>query len=121
MQEILSRLSEQTFDILIFGNNCILSEPVENWPIVEYLISFYSTGFPLHKAIAYWELRKPFLINDLKMQYNLQDRRTVYRVDFFSISLVTPPHSSVDVAIPSHCCPEPCLRGERSSRRGQRH
>lgn len=84
MQEILARLPENMFDILIFGNDCILYEPVENWPIVECLISFYSDGFPLHKAIEYSELRKPYLINDLKMQYNLQDRRTVYRVcDYF--------------------------------------
>lgn len=97
MQEILSRLSEQVYDILIFGNECILYEPVENWPIVDYLISFYSDGFPLHKAIEYWELRKPFLINDLKMQYNLQDRRKVYQVQFSFLNLLFPSSDAINL------------------------
>ena len=38
-------------------------------------------GFPLDKAIAYAELRKPFLINDLEKQKSvLMDRRQVYQV-----------------------------------------
>lgn len=44
----------------------ILEDPIESWPIVETLISFFSDGFPLNKAIAYADLRKPFVINDLK-------------------------------------------------------
>lgn len=44
----------------------ILEDPIEVWPIVECFISFYSDGFPLNKAISYSELRKPFMINDLK-------------------------------------------------------
>ena len=31
----------------------ILEDPIESWPIVETLISFFSEGFPLNKAIAY--------------------------------------------------------------------
>ncbi|XP_030787124.1 inositol hexakisphosphate and diphosphoinositol-pentakisphosphate kinase 1 isoform X7 [Rhinopithecus roxellana] len=37
-------------------------------------------GFPLDKAVAYSKLRNPFLINDLAMQYYIQDRREVYRI-----------------------------------------
>lgn len=44
----------------------ILEDPIESWPIVETLISFFSEGFPLNKAIAYEDLRKPFVINDLR-------------------------------------------------------
>lgn len=46
----------------------------------EFLISFFSDGFPLDKAIAYHKLRKPFSINDLPMQKILWDRRICLRI-----------------------------------------
>ncbi|XP_078252538.1 inositol hexakisphosphate and diphosphoinositol-pentakisphosphate kinase 2 isoform X5 [Rhinoraja longicauda] len=36
--------------------------------------------FLLDKAVAYEKLRNPFVINDLNMQYDIQDRREVYRI-----------------------------------------
>ena len=78
MQEILGRLPAQVFKIVVFDEKTILEEPVERWPICECLIAFHSKGFPLGKAIDYATLRKPFVVNDLKRQYALQDRRSVY-------------------------------------------
>ena len=46
----------------------------------DFLISFFSDGFPLDKAIAYYDLRKPFTINDLHMQKILWDRRICLRM-----------------------------------------
>lgn len=40
------------------------------------LLPFSIPGFPLDKAVAYSKLRNPFLINDLAMQYYIQDRYT---------------------------------------------
>jgi len=104
MTQILERLCKfEYITVVIMGEDIILNEPVENWPPCDCLISFHSkgkslryasaylrsgqgsfhsffpsfshiSGFPLDKAVAYAKLCKPFLINDLDMQYYIQDR-----------------------------------------------
>ncbi|XP_063710465.1 inositol hexakisphosphate and diphosphoinositol-pentakisphosphate kinase 2-like isoform X3 [Symsagittifera roscoffensis] len=81
MKQILTRL--KVFDylnIVIFQEDVILNEPVDKWPVVDCLISFFSTDFPLDKAIEYVKLRQPFCLNDLTMQKVLFDRREVYKI-----------------------------------------
>nr|XP_033336723.1 inositol hexakisphosphate and diphosphoinositol-pentakisphosphate kinase isoform X20 [Megalopta genalis] len=86
MKEILTRLEEfEYIKIVVFPEEVILKEFVEDWPIVDCLISFHSKGFPLDKAINYANLRSPFIINNLPMQYDIQvkvgyDRRRVYAI-----------------------------------------
>lgn len=81
MKEILTRLQEfEYIRIVVFAEDYILNEPVERWPIVDCLISFHSKGFPLEKAVNYSQLRKPFVINNLHMQFDIQDRRKVYSI-----------------------------------------
>jgi len=45
---------------------------VEEWPLCDCFVAFHSNGFPLDKAIEYTRLRKPFVINNLEMQYDIQ-------------------------------------------------
>ncbi|MCP9260070.1 Inositol hexakisphosphate and diphosphoinositol-pentakisphosphate kinase [Dirofilaria immitis] len=82
MQEIMAKIVEYYADWLefvVFPEEVILNEPVERWPLCDCLISFHATDFPLHKAIEYERLRHPYIINDLYRQYDLLDRRKVFR------------------------------------------
>ncbi|XP_026123837.1 inositol hexakisphosphate and diphosphoinositol-pentakisphosphate kinase 2 isoform X6 [Carassius auratus] len=81
MTQILERLCKfEYITVVIFPEDVVLNEPVEKWPLCDCLISFHSKGFPLDKAASYVKLRNPLLINDLNMQYYIQDRREVYRI-----------------------------------------
>ncbi|XP_013386864.1 inositol hexakisphosphate and diphosphoinositol-pentakisphosphate kinase 2 isoform X1 [Lingula anatina] len=105
MREIIERLKRfEYIEILIFDEQVILNEPVENWPLCDCLISFYSSGFPLDKAVAYEKLRKPFVSNDLSMQYDIQDRRAVH--ELLSIEGIPQPRYAVldrDCGDPKKC------------------
>ncbi|XP_049904425.1 inositol hexakisphosphate and diphosphoinositol-pentakisphosphate kinase 2 isoform X15 [Epinephelus moara] len=81
MTQILERLCKfEYITVVIFPEDVILNEPVDKWPLCDCLISFHSKGFPLDKAVSYAKLRNPLLLNDLNMQYYIQDRREVYRI-----------------------------------------
>uniref|UniRef100_A0A665VTQ4 Inositol hexakisphosphate and diphosphoinositol-pentakisphosphate kinase n=1 Tax=Echeneis naucrates TaxID=173247 RepID=A0A665VTQ4_ECHNA len=81
MTQILERLCRfEYITVVIFPEDVILNEPVDKWPLCDCLISFHSKGFPLDKAVSYAKVRNPLLINDLNMQYYIQDRREVYRI-----------------------------------------
>lgn len=63
--------------VIVFGDACIMDAPVEDWPLCDCLVAFYSTGFPSDKAEAYVKLRRPYALNNLEMQDVLHDRRRV--------------------------------------------
>jgi len=96
MQAILRRLeSSNDFDIIIFPEADILTKPAEEWPIVECLIAFASTGFPLEKCREYCRLQNPRCINDIDAQAILCSRVEVYRT-LEEANVPCPDHVIVD-------------------------
>lgn len=45
---------------------------MDRWPLCDCFVAFHSRGFPLEKAIEYTRLRRPFIINNLEMQFDIQ-------------------------------------------------
>jgi len=86
MTELLERMKAfragglLEFQVVIFDEEAILHEPIEDWPLCDALIAFYSKGFPLAKAQQYAKLRLPLVFNDLEKQELLFDRRRVYQI-----------------------------------------
>ena len=102
MQEVLRRLEEfNDFEIIIFGNDVILHKPIEQWPNVEVLITFFSGKFPMEKAIQYINLRRPLLVNNLECSKILFDRKLTYKK-----------LEEVGVAVPSYAIIERDHNGE---------
>ncbi|KAL7419835.1 inositol hexakisphosphate and diphosphoinositol-pentakisphosphate kinase [Cryptotrichosporon argae] len=101
MREILTRLVEIEqggVDVKIFGDVVILEEDISHWPPVDVLISFFSTDFPLPKALAYTQIPNrlpPISINSLAMQSLLWDRRLVLAI-LDHIGVPTPRRAEVN-------------------------
>ncbi|CEF63679.1 Inositol hexakisphosphate and diphosphoinositol-pentakisphosphate kinase [Strongyloides ratti] len=82
MKAIMAKMLQyygKWIEFIIFPEEVILNETVEKWPLCDCLISFHSMDFPLSKAMEYEKLRRPYVINDLHRQFDLLDRRKVFR------------------------------------------
>jgi hypothetical protein len=95
MVAILQRFDANLFEIIILGDDVLLNQPIEKWPVVDTLMSWYSAGFPLEKALAYVRLRQPFCVNNLASEHTLRDRRKFYAV-LESAGISTPHHVVVN-------------------------
>ncbi|KAJ1660535.1 inositol hexakisphosphate and diphosphoinositol-pentakisphosphate kinase [Dispira simplex] len=95
MGSLIERLLQyDIFDVVVFGDKVILDEDIRKWPWCDFMISFYSEGFPLRKAIEYQKRRGVFSVNNLPMQELLWDRRLVLQV-LDHVNVHTPPRWTV--------------------------
>ena len=96
MKNILDNFKQfEEFKIIIFTEDIIFKTEIENWPIVDSLIIFFSDGFPYNKGLKYINLRKPFLINDFEMQKVFWDRVKVLKM-LEEENIPTPSHIIID-------------------------
>ena len=80
MQKIIKNLKKfDEFKLINFSEDLIFNKDIEQWPIVESMIVFFSTGFPFNKVLEYIKLRSPFLVNDFESQKIFWDRREVIK------------------------------------------
>ncbi|KAF7458566.1 Phosphoglycerate mutase-like family protein [Cryptosporidium felis] len=81
MKSILARITETgEFTIIVFSERMILNEDPSAWPKVDCFISFYSTGFPLTKAISYTKMHFPITLNNLEKQIQMRSRLEIYNI-----------------------------------------
>ena len=96
MKNILENFQRfEEFKIIIFTEEIIFKTEIEDWPLVDALIIFYSDGFPYNKALKYINLRKPFLVNDFEMQKVFWDRVKVLKL-LEEAQIPIPPHIILD-------------------------
>uniref|UniRef100_A0AAA9TQU1 Inositol hexakisphosphate and diphosphoinositol-pentakisphosphate kinase n=1 Tax=Bos taurus TaxID=9913 RepID=A0AAA9TQU1_BOVIN len=66
--------------VITRSSDCISRNKLQQTHVSVSIERMLFSGFPLDKAVAYAKLRNPFVINDLNMQYLIQDRREVYSI-----------------------------------------
>ena len=80
------------FAIVRFEEEMLLNEHPSRWPTVDVMIAFFSSGFPLEKAVAYADMHPHiFFITEPRNQRVLLDRRDVYN----ALRLNNVPHPRV--------------------------
>ena len=82
MNALVARINAfNDFEIVYFSDELLLNEPIENWPVCDCLIGFYSTGFPLEKAIRYSEMHPEMILsNDFKLQKIFLSRAAIFHL-----------------------------------------
>lgn len=66
--------------IIILDDALMTSVPLNQWPKTDVLLTLYSANFPYHNVLRYIARHNPVLINNLRMQPTLMDRRLIRRV-----------------------------------------
>jgi inositol-hexakisphosphate/diphosphoinositol-pentakisphosphate 1-kinase len=97
--------------VVVFDDETLLHKPVEQWPLCDVLLAFFSTGFPLAKAQAYAELRSPLLLNDLQQQHTLRDRQRVYE-ELAKAHVATPRYACVRRCAATGACSDVLVETE---------
>ncbi|KAI5185981.1 inositol-hexakisphosphate/diphosphoinositol-pentakisphosphate 1-kinase [Nematocida homosporus] len=80
MQELKRYLQRKGYVLFWLTDSYRKTRKVEDWPIFDVLLSFFSVGIDFFQIKAYVDLRRPFEVNTIDKQFLLMDRRVVLSV-----------------------------------------
>jgi hypothetical protein len=115
MVQILTRLARfPDLRVLALAPALLHGAPVEAWPPCDFLIGFDAKGYPLEKVIAYKDLVRPHVLNNLEAQLVLRDRRDTFAA-MARYGIPMAPHLvvSADRTRPGEFAPEDVTVDER--------
>ncbi|TBU06488.1 putative histidine phosphatase [Hamiltosporidium magnivora] len=94
---------KKIFPSTIISPNMISTQPPEEWPAFDVIISFYHTTLPFKQVIKYLSLNYSYCPNNLLLQYALFDRRIIKKI-LESMNVNTPRsifYNKTPLAIPN--------------------
>ncbi|KAJ3425104.1 inositol hexakisphosphate and diphosphoinositol-pentakisphosphate kinase [Anaeramoeba flamelloides] len=81
MKKILVQLkNSDKIKLVIWTNDMIQNQTIENWPIVDGLITLYSSGYPVNKVISYVNRHRPYCCNNPEFFKAMTNRESIYKV-----------------------------------------
>jgi len=101
-KNVISRIRAYgDIEIVNFGDQVLLHQPIEEWPRCDVMAAYFSTGYPTERVQSYVDKYRPCLINDLKSQKLLRNRLSI-KQKLLEHNIPTPKWALLDRNNPTH-------------------